>query len=94
MHELGELKYGVELEDFRLTVETLDQGFDLRKTIEDLYAFCEKYSYSIIKQVGTNTYVMDGGHFSNHSSYELFSSCKNLKNSLFFPNVLNRGLRY
>ncbi|XP_066370406.1 uncharacterized protein [Miscanthus floridulus] len=51
MHELGELKYGVELEDFCLTVETLDQGFDLRKTIEDLYSFCEKYSYSIIKQM-------------------------------------------
>ncbi|CAN6208853.1 unnamed protein product [Urochloa humidicola] len=51
MHELGQLKYGVELEDFHLTVDTLDQGFDLRKTIQHLDSFCEKYSYSIAKQM-------------------------------------------
>lgn len=51
MHELGQMKYGVELEDFHLTVDTMDQGFDLRRTIQRLDSFCEKYSYSIVKQV-------------------------------------------
>ncbi|RCV20061.1 hypothetical protein SETIT_4G026000v2 [Setaria italica] len=51
MHELGQLKYGVELEDFHLTVDTLDQGFDFRNTIQHLDSFCEKYSYSIAKQM-------------------------------------------
>ncbi|KAF8732817.1 hypothetical protein HU200_015159 [Digitaria exilis] len=51
MHELGRLKYGVELDDFHLTVDALDQGFDLRRTIQRLDSFCEKYSYSIVKQM-------------------------------------------
>ncbi|OEL37588.1 WASH complex subunit 7, partial [Dichanthelium oligosanthes] len=51
MHELGQLKYGIKLEDFHLTVDTLDPGFDIRKTIQHLDSFCEKYSYSIAKQM-------------------------------------------
>ncbi|TVU12764.1 hypothetical protein EJB05_46421, partial [Eragrostis curvula] len=51
MHQLGALKYGVELEDFHLTADTQDQGFDLRKTVQHLDSFCEKYSYVIAKQM-------------------------------------------
>ncbi|XP_062233658.1 uncharacterized protein LOC133930903 isoform X2 [Phragmites australis] len=51
MHQLGELKYGVELEDFHLSVDARDQGFDIRETIQHLDSFCEKYSYSIVKQM-------------------------------------------
>lgn len=55
MHQLGELKYGVELEDFHLSVDTMDQDFDLKKIMQNLDSFSEKYSYNIVKQVGTNT---------------------------------------
>ncbi|KAL6606587.1 hypothetical protein ACP70R_042240 [Stipagrostis hirtigluma subsp. patula] len=51
MHELGELKYGVELEDFHLTMDTQDQGFDLKSTLQHLDSFCEKHCYSIVKQM-------------------------------------------
>ncbi|KAK3128319.1 hypothetical protein QOZ80_6BG0459880 [Eleusine coracana subsp. coracana] len=51
MHQLGALKYGVELEDFHLTVDAQDQGFDLRKTVQHLDSFCEEYSYSMTKQM-------------------------------------------
>lgn len=51
MHQLGELKYGVELEDFHLSVDTMDQDFDLKKIMQNLDSFSEKYSYNIVKQV-------------------------------------------
>ncbi|EEE65048.1 hypothetical protein OsJ_20045 [Oryza sativa Japonica Group] len=56
MHQLGELKYGVELEDFHLTVDTADQDFDLKQSMENLDSFSEAYSYNIVKQ---NTGVSD-----------------------------------
>ncbi|KAF2925063.1 uncharacterized protein [Oryza sativa Japonica Group] len=51
MHQLGELKYGVELEDFHLTVDTADQDFDLKQSMENLDSFSEAYSYNIVKQM-------------------------------------------
>jgi hypothetical protein len=67
MHELGLLKYGVELEDFHFTVDTLDQGFDFRNTIQHLDSFCEKYSYNIAKQVCTKIDCIQLARFSDHS---------------------------
>ncbi|KAL5213375.1 hypothetical protein ABZP36_024222, partial [Zizania latifolia] len=58
MRQLGELKYGVELEDFHLTMDTPDQDFDLKQSIENLDSFSETYSYNIVKQLyntGTST---------------------------------------
>uniref|UniRef100_A0A0D9WLI9 WASH complex subunit 4 N-terminal domain-containing protein n=1 Tax=Leersia perrieri TaxID=77586 RepID=A0A0D9WLI9_9ORYZ len=51
MHQLGELKYGVELENFHLTVDTADQDFDLKQSMENLDSFSEAYSYNIVKQM-------------------------------------------
>ncbi|GJN01017.1 hypothetical protein PR202_ga18249 [Eleusine coracana subsp. coracana] len=62
MHQLGALKYGVKLEDFHLTVDAQDQGFDLRKTVQHLDSFCEEYSYSITKQ----TTRVSSAHASIH----------------------------
>jgi hypothetical protein len=70
MHQLGELKYGVELEDFHLTVDTADQDFDLKQSMENLDSFSEAYSYNIVKQVGTNApCTLKIGCFSDHGSY-------------------------
>uniref|UniRef100_A0A0E0DWD2 WASH complex subunit 4 N-terminal domain-containing protein n=1 Tax=Oryza meridionalis TaxID=40149 RepID=A0A0E0DWD2_9ORYZ len=51
MRQLGELKYGVELEDFHLIVDTADQDFDLKQSMENLDSFSEAYSYNIVKQM-------------------------------------------
>jgi hypothetical protein len=88
MYQLGALKYGVELEDFHLTVDTQDQGFDLRKTLQHLDSFCEKYSYSIAKQVCNNTpYVSDVNRISNHCPREFISQRESDKNLFFFSKT-------
>ncbi|XP_040380972.1 WASH complex subunit 4-like isoform X2 [Oryza brachyantha] len=51
MHQLGELKYGVELEDFHLSMDTVDLDFYLKQSMENLDSFSEAYSYNIVKQM-------------------------------------------
>ncbi|XP_072966494.1 uncharacterized protein [Typha angustifolia] len=50
MRQLGELKYGLELDDFHLTEFFIDQDFDVFRIVQKLNIFVEDYSYNIVKQ--------------------------------------------
>ncbi|XP_072994798.1 uncharacterized protein [Typha latifolia] len=51
MRQLGELKYGLELDDFHLTEFFIDQDFDVFRIVRKLNIFVEDYSYNIVKQM-------------------------------------------
>lgn len=51
MRQLGELKYGLELDDCYLSGYFGDQNFDISKVVENPNTFVDGYSYNMFNQV-------------------------------------------
>ncbi|KAJ3692471.1 hypothetical protein LUZ60_012821 [Juncus effusus] len=79
MRNLGEVKYGLELDDFHLIEYSFSQDFHILNIFENLDNFSENYFYNILNQVliendlegereRKNLRVINAEHFSNFLS--------------------------